>query len=90
MIKEVPCPDDVLVYDRQARDATGEFIHLDRFTVFMPDGAVYTMSTNACSPIGICRYAGTDVQVKSTLSKEDVIRDTIPVHVFRQIQSLRV
>lgn len=90
MIKEVVCPDDVLVYDRQDRDDNGDFVHLDRFTVFMPDGTVYAMSTNACSPIGICRYVGTDVQIKPTLGKGDVIRDTIPEHVFKKIEALRV
>ena len=78
-IVEVPCPDDVEVFDVGPD-------YMDRFTVFMPCGYVYTMSTNALSPIGVCRYEGTEKQVK----KEGRRRYAIPEHVAEKIEELRI
>lgn len=81
MIREVKCPNGIEVYDRGID-------YMDRFTIFMPDGEVFCMSTNACSPLGVCRYEGTRKQV--VLTDADVRRDMVPVHVARKINDLRV
>lgn len=80
-IPETDCPLDVTVYDRGSH-------YMDRFTVFMPDGSVFCMSTNACSPIGICRYEGQHDEVP--LTNQDVLRKSIPLHVNNKIEELRV
>jgi len=77
-IVEVPCPNDVEVWDVGPN-------YMDRFTVFMPDGAVFTMSTNALSPIGICNYEGSS----KTVRKDGRRRHTIPEHVSKKIEALR-
>lgn len=81
IIPMVPVPPHVRVYD------SGPDFH-DRFTVVFPDDSIYTMSTNAMSPIGMCQYAGT---VQNVPFDPDAIRvEMIPDHVAQRIALLDV
>lgn len=58
----------------------------DRFTVIMPCGDVYSMSTNVMSEGGVCMFHGNNLKP----DPNERHRDQIPLHVFQKIKQLMV
>lgn len=80
-IPMVAVPAGVRVYDSGPD-------YFDRFTVIFQDGALYTMSTNALSDRGICRFEG--MQNEVPLDSQAKMVEFIPVHVAERIKMLEV
>jgi len=75
----VKVPENVKVFDNDGKT-------YDRYTVFFPDGAVYTMSVNALSPLGVCMYVGEEQDVP----KVGYAQILTPVHVGEKIKELLI
>jgi len=75
-------PDGVTVTDNGGPNHGGTH---DRFTVTMPDGAVYSMSTNVLADTGVCSFRGGYKPGKNEQECE-----MIPVHVEQKIKELLV
>jgi hypothetical protein len=80
-IPMVAVPDGVRVYDSGPD-------YFDRFTVIFKDGALYTMSTNALSDRGICRFEGMQNEVPRDPKAKMV--EFVPAHVAERIKLLEV
>jgi len=84
MYNQIPMkdvPDGVQVTDNGGPNKGGTH---DRFTVIMPDGAVYSMSTNAMAESGVCLFQGNGYKADSS----EETRTQIPLHVFQKIEEL--
>lgn len=80
-IPMVAVPNGVRVYDSGPD-------YFDRFTVIFQDGCLFTMSTNAMSPRGICRFEGQASSVPFDKNAKQV--EFVPQHVAEKIRQLEV
>lgn len=80
-IPMVAVPNGVRVYDSGPD-------YFDRFTVIFQDGSLFTMSTNAMSPRGFCRFEGLADRVPFDKDAKQV--DFVPAHVAEKIKQLEV
>lgn len=59
---------------------------LDRYSIILPDGSVFTMSENPTSPNGVNQYAGEASDLPGATDGQQVDAASLPTEVKRAIQ----